>query len=87
MTLLGTITTDTRPQGAAFLVSLCGAHYKGTQITAQGWPNVVIFVDPVSHATILMSEPELTIGNIWRAMHRERERVLDAMMAEMDCNK
>jgi len=59
-------------RGPAFLIGLCGARFNGIQQTATGWPNVVLFTDPVTSLTIAMNENDVTIGNVWRVLRQHR---------------
>lgn len=71
-----TINDVDRP---AFLVSLCGARYNGRQRNLPGRPDLIVFTDPVTHSTLALPEPEVTIGTVWRALQDKRREYRESM--------
>lgn len=70
---VGSIIMEDPSLGAPLCVVLCGAIYEGTQITAAGWPNVILFRDPTSSTVLAMAETYVTIASVWRTLEQARK--------------
>ena len=65
-------------QGPVLLITLAGGRYDGRMHPLTG-PDLILFTDPVTHSTLALREPEVSIGNVWRKLQDKRAEYRAAM--------